>query len=107
MKTMKISTKIWDFLNEYGVFMLIFAIVLIITGLILYIITDIITAPDLAEGLVMNKRFSPGYLYCYDGKCHASSDRWIIEVQNGDQKDWWTVTESYYDEVKLGEWVTK
>lgn len=103
MKTMKISTKIWDFLDEYGVFMLIFAIVLIITGLILYIIT----APDLTEGLVMNKRFSPGYIHCYDGRCHASSDRWIIEVQNGDKKDWWTVTEAYYDAVKLGEWVTK
>lgn len=100
---MKIIAKIWEFLEEHGVFIFTFIVALVIAGLIVYAIT----VPDLTEGLVMNKRFSPGYMHCYDGKCHASSDRWIIEVQNGDQKDWWTVTESYYDEVKLGEWVTK
>lgn len=100
---MKGKRNLWELLDEYGVHVLIFIVTLVIAGLIVYAIT----APNLTEGLVMNKRFSPGYLHCYDGKCHASSDRWIIEVQNGDKKDWWAVTESYYDEVKLGEWVTK
>ena len=100
---MKTIAKIREFLDEYGVHVFIFIVALVIAGLIVYAIT----APNLTEGMVMNKRFSPGYLHCYDGKCHASPDRWIIEVQNGDQKDWWTVSEAYYDEVKLGEWVTK
>lgn len=103
MKEKKIAMNLWEFLDEYGVHVLIFIVALVIAGLIVYAIT----APNLTEGLVMNKRFSPGYLHCYDGKCNASSDRWIIEVQNGYKKDWWTVTEAYYDAVKLGEWVTK
>ena len=100
---MKTIAKIREFLDEYGVHVFFLVVALVIAGLIVYAIT----APNLTEGLVMNKRFSPGYLHCYDGKCHASSDRWIIEVQNGDQKDMWIGSEGFYDEVKLGEWITK
>ena len=34
-------------------------------------------------------------------------DRWSITVQNGDNTDWWYVSESYYDSVHVGDWVTK
>lgn len=95
--------KIEFFFDEYGAYLFYGTVLVFLIAFLIYAIAS----PSLNEGLVMNKRFSPGYMHCYDGKCHASSDRWIIEVQNGDQKDWWTVTESYYDEVKLGEWVTK
>ena len=99
----KIERKIWDFLDNYGICIVLFIIALVIVGWIDYAIT----APNLTEGLVMNKRYSPGYFRCYDGNCHSQGDRWIIEVQNGDEKDWWTVTENYYDAVKIGDWVTK
>lgn len=95
--------KALNLIEENLAYILCAIVVMLIAGFI----AVVITAPNLTEGMVMNKRFSPGYVHCYDGRCDASSDRWIIEVQNGDKKDWWTVTESYYDEVKLGEWITK
>ena len=92
-----------QFFEEY------FGLIFIAIVILLFLAAIVYTAysPNLTEGLVMNKRFSPGYLHCADGKCFSSNDRWIIEIQNGERKDWWTVSENYYDSVKIGEWVQK
>jgi len=103
MRIIMALQKALDLIEENLAYILCAIVVMLIAG----IIAVVITAPNLTEGMVMNKRFSPGYFYSVDGNTYASKDRWIIEVQNGDQKDWWTVTESYYDAVSLGEWVTK
>lgn len=95
--------KLRYFFDEYGVYLFYGTVLVFLIAFLIYAIAS----PSLTEGLVMNKRFSPGYFYCIDGKCHASNDRWIIEIQNGNQKDMWIVSESYYDAVKLGDWVTK
>ena len=81
-------------------------IVILLVALIFMIFT-IFSAETLAEGIVMNKRFSEGYCRCVNDECEIQKDRWIIEVQNGDKKDWWIVTEKYYDSVNIGDWVKK
>ena len=56
----------------------------------------------------MNKIASPGYHHCVEnGKCVYESPKWIVMVQDGEDKDWWYVTENYYDSVHVGDWVKK
>lgn len=75
--------------------------------LIVLVILAILTDKDLTEGMVMNKRYSAGYVLFLNDRYYVQPDRWIIEIQNGDEKDWWVVTEEYYDTVKIGDWVEK
>ncbi len=35
------------------------------------------------------------------------SDRWSILVENEDGKDWWNVSEEYYDSVNVGDTVDR
>lgn len=96
--------KVKNFIEEwwYVILMVVFII-----GFILVIILEA-TAPKLTEGLVMNKIASPGYHHCVEnGKCVYESPKWIVMVQDGEDKDWWYVTENYYDSVHVGDWVKK
>ena len=34
------------------------------------------------------------------------SDHWYIEIQNGDKKGFWDVSEDYYNSVEVGDYVT-
>lgn len=61
----------------------------------------------LAEKQRNNFNGSAGYILHLNDRYHVQPDRWIIEIQNGDEKDWWSVTENYYDSVKIGDWVEK
>lgn len=90
--------------NEWKYVIYIGIIALVFIGIIIYGISQ---KTELAEGMVMNKWISPAYRTCDDGDCSYRSTKYIIAVQNGDDKDWWYVTENYYDSVKIGDWVKK
>ena len=63
--------------------------------------------PNLAEGYITNKMHFPAYSSCTDKGCDYSSERWIVTIQNGDEFDSWYVSEKYYDDVHIGDWVKK
>lgn len=96
--------KFWKHYGDNFKAVFLITVSTILAGLILYLIT----APNLREGMVMNKYFLEGYEKCFEkGKCAVEHDRWIVVVQNGEKKDWWQVSQSYFDEVELGDWVKK
>ena len=103
-KTMKFEERARRFFDNYGVYIFMFTVAAILISFLVYAFV----APHLAEGMVMNKWISPAYKTCdEDGHCSYRSTKYVIAVQDGDTKDWWYVTENYYDSVKIGDWVTK
>lgn len=104
---MKASDKIYNFIYEWAPLAGMILVGILIVSLLVCLVIEIVE-PDVPQGMVMNKWFSEGYTICSeDGKCTTEKDRWIIAVQNGDKKDFWQVTESYYDAIKIGSWVEK
>lgn len=99
----KITTKIWEWLQEWWRVILL----VIFVGLVIGYITWAILSPKLTEGVVTNKWFYPGYSHCTEKDCEYYPARWIVNVRNGEDTDSWYVSESYYDSVKIGDWVTK
>lgn len=96
--------KFWRYHGDTVRACLYITVSVIIAGVILYAITT----TKLREGMVMNKYYLQGYEKCFDkGKCAVERDKWIIAVQNGERKDWWQVSESYFQTVDLGDWVRK
>lgn len=73
----------------------------------------------LTEGEVIDKYYEPAHeVYSpinitIDGKNQTIQnwrqvgDKWRLIVQNGDKKDIWFVSESFYNSVKVGDWVKK
>ena len=55
---------------------------------------------NLTEGVVTDKFYLPSSEAFKPG-------RYTIHVKNGDRQDIWLVTEKYYENVKVGDWVTK
>lgn len=89
--------------NNFQTFSLII-IILMFMGLLIFFHTK----SYISEGMIMNKIYSPGYCKCVENdKCAYDSPKWIIAVQNGDKKDWWYVSENYYNNVSIGDWVKK
>ena len=99
--------KFRRFISDHGEDTVLSFMFVVTVCLIVLVILVILTDKDLTEGMVMNKRYSAGYVLHLNDRYQVQPDRWIIEIQNGDQKDWWTVTENYYDSVKIGDWVEK
>ena len=98
------TKQIIKFLEEWWQVIVIAVIASLFIGLIGYEIAR----PKIIEGMVMNKWISPAYSDCNEkGNCSYTPAKYIIAVQEGDTKDWWYVTEQYYDSVKIGDWVTK
>lgn len=97
--------KAWEWLiDDYNwLYVCVLIFVLFVIGAFVYVIAS----PSLTEGMVMNKWASPGYSHCTDKGCEYRAPRWIITVQDGESKDWWYVSQSYYDSVHIGDWVKK
>lgn len=109
-------TKIWEWLKEWWTVIFFGLIVLLIVGTFVWLV--FIYEP-LTEGVVIGKEYTPAHsVYSpihmtVNGKNQLiphwdyKPDRWYVYVQNGEDTDCWYVTESYYDSVKIGDWVTK
>lgn len=105
-----------DWLKENWI---IVAAVLFVAGIIAAIAVFFSNYESLTEGTVIDKYYEPAReIYSpihitIDGKDQTISnyryvgDRWRLIIQNGEKKDMWFVTESFYDSVKIGDWVTK
>ena len=73
----------------------------------------------LSAGTVIDKHFSPSHITyspiitAMNGKTRITpryiphSDAWSILVQNGEDKEWWEVSEEYYDSVEIGDHVER
>lgn len=95
-------TNIWEWLKEWGPVVFFGLIILLIVGTLAYFL--FIHEP-LTEGYVIGKNYTPAHnTYA---PIHMNVNGRCITVQNGDNTDWWYVSESYYDSVKIGDWVTK
>lgn len=92
-----------SFLADWWGVILTVIVGLLVIGFIVWAILS----PKLTEGIVTDKSYWPGYSSCSDKDCEYTPPRWIVSVQNGEDRDSWYVSESYYDRVKVGEWVTK
>lgn len=92
-----------NFFDKYGAFLFFGVIVAFFATFLFFALFE----PSLNEGMVMNKWISPAEKTCTDGDCVYKSTRYIVAVQDGDKKDWWYVTENFYDNVNIGEWVKK
>lgn len=92
--------KLELFFDEYGVYIFLGLVAIIAVCVV------IIAIPEKAvtEGMIMTKFVSPIHEKCGDLVCPR---RWIIVVQSGDRKDWWQVSESYFQNVDIGDWVKK
>lgn len=109
-------SKIWEWLKEWWTVIFFGFIVLLIAGTFVWYV--FIHEP-LTEGVVIGKDYTPAHkVYSpihmnVNGKTQIIphwnyvSEKWCITVQNGDDTDWWYVSESYYDSVKIGDWVSK
>ena len=96
-------SNVKDFLEEwwYVIFMALF-----IMFFIVMIIIEV-NQPRFSEGYVTNKMHFPAYSICAEKSCDYVSEKWIVTVQNGDEFDSWYVSERYYDDVHIGDWVRK
>ena len=113
-------TKIFGFIRENWETILAVAFLAVVAGLIIYgIVYMFFIYEPLNEGYVTGKSYqpsrsvySPQYI-TINGKTQTISsyriepEHWIITVENEDRTDQWYVSEKYYDEVKIGDWVTK
>lgn len=109
-------TKIWEWLKEWWYVVFFGALFLLFAGLLFWCL---FTYTPLTEGVVIRKDYTPAHnVYSpihmnVNGKTQIiphwnyHPDRWSVTVQNGEDTDWWYVSESYYDSVKIGDWVTK
>ena len=73
----------------------------------------------LTEGIVIDKYYEPAHSERYttyitvDGKQQGIpgyrhvGDKFILIVQNGENKDLWYVSEEFYNSVHAGDWVRK
>ena len=100
-------SKFRRFISDHSEDIVLSFILIVMACSVVLAVFAVVTEKDLTEGMVMNKRYSAGYVLFLNDRYHVQPDRWIVEIQNGDQKDWWTVTENYYDSVKIGDWVEK
>jgi len=95
--------KLIDFFEEWwGVILT----VIFIIGFAAIIVLAIVS-PKLTEGIVTNKWYFPGYSSCTDKGCEYNPAKYTVTIQNGEDKDTWYVSESYYDNVHVGDWVQK
>ena len=93
--------KRWFKYHEDNIIVLsIFLVILVVAGVLVHWIVT----PKLHEGMIMNKFVSPIHRECGELTCPT---RWIIVIQNGEQKDWWQVSETYFQNVNIGDWVKK
>ena len=58
----------------------------------------------LKDGMVMNKLTSSET--CTPSGC-MDDEKWILIVQKNDTKEWWQVSEDYYNQVEIGNWLKK
>lgn len=100
-------SKFRRFISDHSDIIVMSFMFIVTACLIVLMIFTILTGKDLTEGMVMNKRYSAGYVLYLNDHYQVQPERWIVEIQNGDEKDWWTVTENFYDSVKIGDWVKK
>ena len=100
-------SKSRNFIADHSEAIVLSFFLIITVCMIALVLFAVFTEKDLTEGMVMNKRYSAGYALYLGDRYHIQPDRWIVEIQNGDEKDWWVVTEDYYDAVKIGDWVEK
>lgn len=100
-------SKYRRFISDHSEDIVMSFMLIITVCLIVLMVFAVFTEKTLTEGMVMNKRYSAGYALYLGNRYHIQPDRWIVEIQNGDEKDWWVVTEDYYDAVKIGDWVEK
>ena len=112
-------SEIFDFLREWwGVILIVIVGVLVIVGFV-WCFIQVANAPHLQEGEVIAKEYrpahsvySPSYIRI-NGESQIISnyrtepEKWLVTVQNGEEMDIWYVSESYYNSVKVGDWVTK
>lgn len=110
--------KAWEWLTDDCNWLCICGLIFIlfIFGALVY---AFVTYTPLTEGVVTNKFHHPAHnvyspIYVtINGKQQTIAhyrwvgDEWIITVRNGDDTDTWYVSESYYDSVHVGDWVTK
>lgn len=99
--------KIGAFISEWwreilGVLFIVSVVALIVAAFVWEF-----KRPRLIEGLVTNKMFFPSYSTCSEKGCDYTSAKWIVTIQNGDEFDSWYVSENYYDDVHIGDWVRK
>lgn len=96
-------TKIWEWLQEWWHVIAFVSFCLLIIGFIVWAILS----PKLTEGIVTNKWYYPGYSTCTGKGCEYNPAKYTVTIQNGEDKDTWYVSESYYDNVHVGDWVQK
>ena len=95
--------RIRKFISEWrGVIVCVIAIVVMVSGIIWAS-----NRPHLPEGRVTNKMHFPAHSVCDNKTCDFRPEKWIVSVQNGDEFDSWYVSERYYDNVHIGDWVKK
>ena len=77
--------KFRRFISDHGEDTVLSFMFVVTVCLIVLVILVILTDKDLTEGMVMNKRYSAGYVLHLNDRYQVQPDRWIIEIQNGDQ----------------------
>ena len=83
-------------------------LLIIIICLLGLILGFFIIHSNIPEGMVMNKLISQGYEECTElNECVYTPTRYIIAIQNGDNKDWLYVSKDYYDTVSIGDWIKR
>ncbi len=93
--------KFWDWFTDDDHWLTVVAVILafsVIGGCVYAGIMSNYT--NLTEGVVTDKYYFPSDKALTPG-------RYIIHVKNGDRQDTWLVTEKNYENVKVGDWVTK
>jgi len=108
--------RVWSWVKEWWGVVFIGLVALAVFGTIIWMV---FFYEPLTEGVVIGKDYTPAYnTYApihmnVDGKTQIIpqwryvSEKWCVTVQNGDNTDWWYVSQEYYDSVKIGDWVTK
>ena len=108
--------RIWEWVQEWWL-----AVIGVVSILLLgaFMVWVLFIHKPLTEGYVTGKDYTPAHNSYAPIHMNVNGttqiiphwnyypDKWKLTIQNGEDTDWWYVSESYYDSVKIGEWVTK
>lgn len=94
-------------------------IILIVISVLCVVLLLASCNKTLNAGTVIDKHFSPSHMVynpiitIVNGKMRSiprfvsHPDEWSIQVQNGEDKEWWEVSKKYYESVEIGEYVER
>lgn len=77
-----------------------------ITVIMLAILFMLTGCTSIDNGTVVDKAFIATHRI-YGSMIMRISDSWRILVENNEHKEWWDVTEEYYNSVNIGDYVDR